>query len=712
MRIYSMTATFGKLEHKTLTLQPGLNIIEAPNEWGKSTWCAFLVAMLYGIETRVHSTKTVIADKERYVPWSGSPMAGRIDLSWNGRDITIERRSKGRSVFGEFKAFETATGLPVTELTASNCGEMLLGVEKSVFIRAGFLRLSDLPVTQDEYLRRRLNALVTTGDESGTADALAQKLKDLKNRCRLNRSTGLLPQAEAQQKELKDKLAELQELQTQSARIKERQAQLETFHSQLENHQTALQYAQNRTYAEKLTAAEIAEQAASQKLQSIQRRCAGLPDEETANHTLSQLRRLRDNWNALHMEAQMQPPAPQAPEIPAHFKDLSLEDALRQAQTDVTVYEEAAKEEKQQVTGILGIILAAAGIPMLLIPHWIGKAAGVAAILIGVLLWRMNRAARRRAAATADALAKKYEPLSPEHWVAAAESYVQAQTGYAQQLAKYKADREALDSRIHALKQQINDLTEGTSLSESEQKWEAVMLCQKELSEAQREHQRASDLAQALRSSHKEVPMPQFPDPLTHDFAQTARLLSDCAFEQRQLHLKLGNCQGRMEALGQKTSLQQQLEAVSQRIRKLEDTYAALEIAQNTLAKAAAELQRRFAPRISKRAQTLFGQLTDGRYDRLSLGEDLSIQAGAENEDTLYSALWRSEGTVDQLYLALRLAVAEELTPDAPLVLDDALVRFDDTRLQQAIKILKAEAETKQVILFTCQSRESALAQK
>ena len=44
MKIYSMTATFGKLENQTLTLQPGLNVISAPNEWGKSTWCAFLVS--------------------------------------------------------------------------------------------------------------------------------------------------------------------------------------------------------------------------------------------------------------------------------------------------------------------------------------------------------------------------------------------------------------------------------------------------------------------------------------------------------------------------------------------------------------------------------------------------------------------------------------------------------------------------------------------
>ena len=227
MKIYSMTATFGKLEHETLTLQPGLNILHAPNEWGKSTWCAFLVAMLYGIETKERTTKAILADKERYAPWSGSPMSGRINLNWNGRDITIERSSKGRSVMGIFRAYETQTGLEIPELRADNCGQMLLGVEKSVFLRSGFLRLTDLPVTQDESLRRRLNALVTTGDESGTADALAQKLRDLKNRCRANRVSGLLPQAEAQRAALENDLAQLQQLQSQTGKLQLRQQEVE-----------------------------------------------------------------------------------------------------------------------------------------------------------------------------------------------------------------------------------------------------------------------------------------------------------------------------------------------------------------------------------------------------------------------------------------------------------------------------------------------------
>jgi uncharacterized protein YhaN len=234
-----MTATFGKLEHETLTLQPGLNIIEAPNEWGKSTWCAFLVNMLYGIDTRARSTGNALADKERYAPWSGAAMSGRIDLNWNGRDITIERRTKGRLIFGEFQAYETESGMDIPELNGTNCGQMLLGVERSVFVRAGFLKLTDLPVTQDDALRRRLNNLVTTGDESSAGDKLAETLKDLKNKCRFNK-TGLLPQAENERDLLRSQLDDLYDLQKKAELTRQQQKDLEARIDALENHAVAL----------------------------------------------------------------------------------------------------------------------------------------------------------------------------------------------------------------------------------------------------------------------------------------------------------------------------------------------------------------------------------------------------------------------------------------------------------------------------------------
>ena len=162
-----------------------------------------------------------------------------------------------------------------------------------------------------------------------------------------------------------------------------------------------------------------------------------------------------------------------------------------------------------------------------------------------------------------------------------------------------------------------------------------------------------------------------------------------------------------MESLGDPENLKKELAHCLTRIARLEDTYVALSIALETLADARAELQRRFAPRIAKKAQELMRTMTDGRYHSLTMGTDFSLQVGAGEESTLRELQWRSDGTMDQLYLALRLAVAEELTPQIPLVLDDALIRFDDQRMAAAVKILQTLSETRQIICFPCQARDA-----
>ena len=87
MLIQRMSAAFGRLRNETIQLQGGLNILEAPNETGKSTWCAFLTAMLYGINSRERDRAGFIAEKNRYAPWSGAAMAGRLDCRVDGVDL-------------------------------------------------------------------------------------------------------------------------------------------------------------------------------------------------------------------------------------------------------------------------------------------------------------------------------------------------------------------------------------------------------------------------------------------------------------------------------------------------------------------------------------------------------------------------------------------------------------------------------------------------
>ena len=715
MKIYSMTATFGKLEHETLALQPGLNIIEAPNEWGKSTWCAFLVNMLYGIDTKAKSTKTALADKERYAPWSGSPMSGRIDLQWNGRDITIERATKGRLIFGDFKAYETATGIEIPELNSANCGQLLLGVERPVFTRAGFLKLTDLPVTQDDALRRRLNSLVTTGDESGAGDALAKQLKDLKNKCRYNRS-GLLPQAEAQRDQLDNQLAELENLQKQTALLHSRQAELETRIAELENHRKALHYAASQADATKVADALKAKNDAQAVYDGLSQSCDGLPSQAEAQQAVQTVQTLQQQWLSLQMEGQMLPPAPTAPAVPEHYTGLTPEEAVSTAKADVSALAQLDQKRKKRngvITAllILAALSCAAGAALrFLFTMWepllyggiVTLLASAASLIIGIT--GTSRYRRQ-----VQILFDRHPKLSPDRWIPDAEEFAAKQLAFRKEQAAAQALRGDLDARLNALQQEIDRFTGGEALSACADRWNQILAAQSALGNALRDLRQAESHAAALQSMVKTVEAPTMPDALTCSEAETAAYLNSASFELKQLQLKLGQYQGRSEALGQEAALRTQLKAVNRRIQQLEDTYAALELAQRALSAATTELQRRFAPRISKRAQALFSQLTGGRYAQLTLSEDLSLNIRAEAEDTLRPSLWRSDGTVDQLYLALRLAVAEELTPDAPLILDDALVRFDDSRLATALDILRQAGQTKQVILFTCQGRETKL---
>ena len=699
MRIYSMTATFGKLEHETLTLEPGFHILQAPNEWGKSTWCAFLTAMLYGLDTRAKSTKTALADKERYVPWSGSPMEGRMDINWMGRDITIERKTKGRVPMGDFRAYETVTGLPVPELNGANCGQMLLGVERSVFLRSGFVRLSDLPVTNDEALRRRLNALVTTGDESSTGDRLAKGLKDLKNKVRYHR-TGLLPQAEAECAAVEAKLAEIASAHQQMEELEQRLETVNRHLEELENHRTALEFAAAQADARRVAEVGQLREEAEARLQELEGRCASLPDREQLRWGMAKIAELELAEEALEREALLCGGEVAFPEAPAFARGVSPDEALERAVSDGLAYEK--QKGKKPVLLILGLLLMLTGFTAACwhgLPGLICGGLGTVLLTVG---W-IRRAAGRKLLRE---LEDFYGGADPEVWVEEAAAYKSAREQTEEILKDRKHHLRDIAARRAELDEKINRITQGRGLRVCRTEWNWGLALWDSLVDAQEVWQVTENQLQTVRDMARTAPPPAYPDKLTLSEEDTLQLLSEKRAQQRKIESRLNLHKGRVEALGDAQTLKKQREVLRQRKQKLEDTYAALTIAQESLMEARLELQRRFAPRISKRAAELMGRMTGGRYDRLQLAEDFSLLAGAEREDTLHEALWRSEGTLDQLYLCLRIAVAEALAPEAPLILDDALVRFDDARLKAALEILREEAETKQVILFTCQSRE------
>ena len=609
MKIISMTATFGKLDHETLDLNGALNVLCAPNEWGKSTWCAFLTAMLYGIDTRERSRGENLAEKEKYLPWSGKPMEGTLRLLHQGRDITIQRRSRGRVPMGDFLAWETQTGLAVRELTADNCGQVLLGVEKSVFLRTGFLKFSDLPVKADDALRRRLNALVTTGDETGDGERLAAKLRELKNRCRHNR-TGLIPECQADIRAAQEQLWEVQSLSKQEATLSEELEHREQELAALENHRKALDW--------KLLAEARADARTAAML-------------ETAL-----MEKYTDNPDRNLVEAKIR----------------QGEQLLKEV--ELSLAEPPSGSVGVRLTAILALVLVVCGLFLRdhgLLWHCVGLA------LLSLFVCGL--------------LAGKHKRKVLWHRI---------------EMTRRQGKRDELANFVESWKSQLRVLDELDRARDNTARTQSHL----------------RDLQALVRLTGK----PEEEDTLTLSREETIAAIADLTRLTSQDRARLAQLRGRMEHLPDEEQLQRRMTLGRRRLAELERTNLAITYAQSALETALQELQRRFAPDITRRAEYYLSRLTGGIYDRILIDDDLNVLAARSSESTLRTAAWRSEGTGDQIYLALRLAVWEVLSPDSPLILDDALVRFDQGRMEKALELLEELSENRQILLFSCQDRE------
>ena len=112
------------------------------------------------------------------------------------------------------------------------------------------------------------------------------------------------------------------------------------------------------------------------------------------------------------------------------------------------------------------------------------------------------------------------------------------------------------------------------------------------------------------------------------------------------------------------------------------------------------------APRIGARADEYFSAATGGKYSAFEVDTRLSMSYG---EDFRRSCDYLSAGTRDSAYLSLRLALADMLFGGCgvPIILDDAFVRIDDSRLRMMSGALAEAAKKHQIIIMTHSDRES-----
>lgn len=183
--------------------------------------------------------------------------------------------------------------------------------------------------------------------------------------------------------------------------------------------------------------------------------------------------------------------------------------------------------------------------------------------------------------------------------------------------------------------------------------------------------------------------------------------------------LKIRECETLLKSLsGDDEEIQRIDEEIGEleaKKNQLQDTNISLKTALEILTEASTEIQRDFAPALNYKMSDTIKRITNGRYTDLRADDNLSLKAIAPETGDVVTALALSGGTADQMYLALRIAMADLIATNAeriPLVLDEVFAQYDDIRTKDAFEFLNGLSEERQVIFFTCKGREVEIARE
>ena len=211
-------------------------------------------------------------------------------------------------------------------------------------------------------------------------------------------------------------------------------------------------------------------------------------------------------------------------------------------------------------------------------------------------------------------------------------------------------------------------------------------------------------------------------DALPGELESLDRQIEAAEADKARVHQEIGSRRGALEALDGSSAAAEAAEQAQAQLALLRlhvEDYARTQLASVVLRRAIERYREKHQDPILRRASELFAELTSGSFQSLlgqldEKGQPVLVGVRGESGERV-GVEGMSEGTADQLYLALRLASLErylEEKPPVPLIVDDLLITFDNDRAAAALKVLANVARSTQVLFFTHHEHLVELARK
>lgn len=748
MKIKSLNiASFGGLKNVQLSFENGFNVVYGNNENGKTTIMNFIKMMFYGTErSSAQISKNL---RKKYTPWDSNTMAGSIDFENEGRLYRIERS------FGSSNSTDKVTlidlDLGTRETVSADIGTKLFGLSCSAFERSIFIGQFGFPESNSSAegeINSKLSNLTLTGDQAISFDEVNARLQSAKFAL-MSKSgkAGVYDKNLIFAKEIETKIENAKQTQLEIAdkkqfaedlknKILELQARADKLKAKIDSEQ-------DFRNAEKLTELLALKEKLDALNATLKLENGDVADEmfvRKVEFCLSKIEKIdakietKQNENALlenNLKLALNPVENATPEAKAELleKIEKTKEEIAKITAQIKQLEETPKKKLSPVLMTLVYVFSIASVGLFFLKPILGIISlclMLVVVVIGIIQKTTNKANDKKRESEILQLKLKETNL------------ISGLNAEKSNLSAINAALNTNSAMVENQKQKISENTEEIENLNAEKTNESEILynlfssfvkvnsteqVKNSLLEIKEKAASQKEIKQNINYILKDIgnisydearqKLENIKTPLESDVnfdnlkTEYDELLSQITEQKTDLASLLTEIKSLSAATRDTESDKKQLEALKIKIANQKEYCDYLDIAMSVLSDSFVEVRRSFGSALEKKASDIFKGITGGKYNSMNISK--SFEIAVEKADTFGSKEidYLSSGTADQAYLALRLAVCELMAQNAdrfPVLLDDALAQYDDSRTKTALEFLKEYSHTGQIIMFTCHS--------
>lgn len=676
---------YGNIENKDINLEEGINIIHGANESGKSTLLNYIISIFYGISR--NKDGKALSDYEKYKPWNSNEFSGRISYKLeNGEKYEIFRdfNKKNPKIYND-KLEDISDRFETDKKDGSKFFIEQMGIDKQMY-------LSTVVSTQEEVrldeknqnmLIQKIANLAGTGEDNVSYKKALIKLQEkIRDEIGTNKTSQKpVNRIEKEIVEINNKIVETEKYRNRKYEIDAEKEQILSELKELEQQKQILQELQNSMKSEEETKNRL----------EIR--------EKNRKDNIAKINELTNQKNTINAESERVQSAKN------HLQDIikghkeNIEKLNSEIEKIANEKEETQEKEKPSILFIvITVVLAIALIcSIILIKNYIVSGILGVALIANIVFYVINKNKQKVNKAKLREKINQEKQYKREKLENQKQQIIANVNTTEKELEKQEEEEKQVNSELSMLKGQI-------------------ILLEKNNEKITEEIEQDNKAIKEESNKNKQQIIEKYKDKNINDLlyindyqnyiSKIEETINNNRIRIKGLEIEYNTI---VPQLDEMVVLEEKREADKEKLAELREKESIINIAIENLMDAYEEMKTTITPKFTKNLSESIQKISSNKYNKVTINDENGMII-ENNRGEYVEAIKLSTGTIDQLYLALRLSMIDELSKEnLPIILDESFAYSDNNRLKNMLQYLTSDLNNHQTIIFTCTDREQKM---